>query len=56
MKMDIDEIVEKIELLRQELHEIGKKKSLLNEKVIKKSQELDNLLNFYHKLVNAKKT
>lgn len=54
--MGIDEIVEKIELLRQELHEIGRKKSLLNEEVIRTSQELDDLLNLYYKQLNAKKT
>jgi len=54
--MNIDEILERIELLRQELHEIGRKKGLLDEEVIRISQELDHLLNNYQKLLNSKKT
>jgi len=54
--MNIDKILEKIELLRQELQEISKKKSLLDEEVLRKSQQLDHLLNDYQKLLNSEKT
>lgn len=54
--MNIDEIVDKVDLLRQELNEIGKKKSLQDEEVLRISQQLDELLNIYQKLLNVKKT
>lgn len=47
--MNMKEILEKIELLRQELNEIGRKKSILDEEVIRISQHLDHLLNIYQK-------
>jgi len=54
--MNIDEILERIELLRQELNGIGQRRSLLDEEVIKISQQLDHLFNVYQKLLSSKKT
>jgi len=48
--MNSDEILEKIELLRQELNEIGRKKNLLDKDVIRISKQLDDLFNIYQKL------
>ena len=52
--MNLDEIADKVDLLRQELNEIGKKKRLQDEGVLRISQQLDELLNIYQKLLNAK--
>lgn len=54
--MENDKILERIELLRKKLNEIGKQKSLLDEEVIRISQQLDHLVNVYQKVLNLKKT
>jgi len=54
--MENDKILERIELLRKKLNEIGKQKSLLDEEVIRISQQLDHLVNIYQKVLNLKKT
>ncbi len=49
--MDIKRVIELIEKLRTELNELHESKELIDEEVIKKSQELDRLLNEYERLL-----
>lgn len=43
-------LLKKIEVLRQKLYHYGTTHSLIDEKVVKMSQELDYLLNQYHRI------
>jgi hypothetical protein len=53
--MKIGEIVAKIEVVRRQLNEIGGKQSLVDAEVVKTSQQLDDLINIYQKLLSQKK-
>lgn len=52
--MNKDEILEEIEEVRQALNELAKTQNLLDSKISRVSQQLDSLLNTYHKLLNQK--
>ncbi|MDF2633313.1 MAG: Sporulation stage 0, Spo0E-like regulatory phosphatase [Pelosinus sp.] len=52
--MSLGEIVAKIEVVRQQLNEMGGKQCLVDAKVIEMSQQLDNLIVTYQKLLNQK--
>jgi uncharacterized protein YoxC len=52
--MNIDKIVHLIEELREEIHKLLEKEGSINEDVLKKSRELDELLNIYYRLLNKK--
>jgi hypothetical protein len=47
--MNIAEILEKIEEVRQNLNEIGKAQKLVDAEVIRVSQKLDDLITIYQK-------
>jgi hypothetical protein len=53
--MKIGEIVAKIEVVRRQLNEIGGKQRLVDAEVVKTSQQLDDLINIYQKLLSQKK-
>lgn len=42
------DLQEQIEIMRMELNELAKLNGLLGESILKKSMELDQLLNIYH--------
>lgn len=55
---DINLLVSRIEALRTKLNDLiaaNTKEGLLNEEIIRVSQELDELLNEYHKASHGKK-
>ncbi|SFM25919.1 aspartyl-phosphate phosphatase Spo0E family protein [Pelosinus propionicus] len=52
--MKIGEIVEKIERTRRQLNEIGGKQCLVDAEVIKISQQLDDLIIIYQKLLSQR--
>lgn len=52
--MSIGEIVAKIEVARRQLNEMGGKQCLVDAEVIKISQQLDDLIVTYQKLLNQK--
>lgn len=53
--MEIEEVLETIEKLRKEMQELVKKKRIfIDEEVVKKSRELDNLLNEYLEMLKGK--
>ena len=55
IKLDIEKLLKLIEVLRQEMYELVEKKGLMDDEVIKKSEELDELLKEYYHLLDAKK-
>ena len=55
IKLDIEKLLKLIEVLRQEMYELVEKKGLIDDEVIKKSEELDELLKEYYHLLDAKK-
>jgi len=55
IKLDIEKLLKLIEVLRQEMYELVEKKGLMDDDVIKKSEELDELLKEYYHLLDAKK-
>lgn len=54
MTYELREILNKIEDLRQQLHELVKEKSLLDPDVLAASKKLDKKLNEYHQLLKKK--
>lgn len=49
-KMDLEELKKQIEALRKEMNEMGKNRSYTDSELVKKSQELDKLLNKYYEI------
>jgi hypothetical protein len=56
IKMRIGEIVEKIELTRRQLNEMGGKQCLVDAEVIKISQQLDDLIIIYQRLLSQRES
>ncbi len=54
--MKIGEIVAKIEEVRRQLNEIGGKQRLVDNEVIKTSQQLDDLIIIYQRLLSQKES
>jgi hypothetical protein len=54
MQMNIGEILAKIEVVRQKLNEKGGKQCLVDAEVIEISQQLDDLIIIYQKLLKQK--
>jgi PP-loop superfamily ATP-utilizing enzyme len=52
MSLSIKAILEKIEILREELYRMGKDKDLLDLEILRKSQQLDKLIAQYYHLEN----
>ncbi len=52
--MKIGEIVTKIEAVRQKLNEMGGKQRLVDTEVIETSQQLDDLIIIYQRLLSQK--
>lgn len=52
--MKIGEIVAKIEVVRQQLNEMGGKQRLVDADVLKTSQQLDDLIIIYQRLLSQK--
>lgn len=48
--MDLEELKKQIEALRKEMNEMGKNRSYTDSELVKKSQELDKLLNKYYEI------
>ncbi|AJQ27904.1 MULTISPECIES: aspartyl-phosphate phosphatase Spo0E family protein [Pelosinus] len=54
--MRIGEIVEKIELTRRQLNEMGGRQCLVDAEVIKISQQLDDLIIIYQRLLSQRES
>jgi len=54
IKMKIGEIVAKIEVVRRQLNEMGGKQRLVDAEVIQTSQQLDDLIITYQRLLSQK--
>ncbi|NLO82100.1 MAG: aspartyl-phosphate phosphatase Spo0E family protein [Clostridiales bacterium] len=51
----LEELIEKIEILRNQIHELIQQQGITNPDILRTSQQLDQLLVEYYKLINADK-